>query len=156
MKEFLNYQGKKYYKFYNCNNCAKFVLFYNDNCDNKYVNNHFNKLDHIDMNYIKDCYLNILLNIPNQEKWNEIYKNYHNKNCIFVISDFRNTILHQIRIIFKKSKFLNFIKRRQNKEPIAYIINKKEFWRNEFFVNIVRLANPPITIARTGNARCQK
>ena len=33
------------------------------------------------------------------------------------------------------SKFLNYIKRRQNKEPIAYIINKKEFWRNEFFVN---------------------
>ena len=83
MKEFLNYQGKKYYKFYNCNNCAKFVLFYNDNCDNKYVNNHFNKLDHIDMNYIKDCYLNILLNIPNQEKWNEIYKNYHNKYPIY-------------------------------------------------------------------------
>ena len=36
---------------------------------------------------------------------------------------------------FTYSKFLNFIKRRQNKEPIAYIINKKEFWRNEFFVN---------------------
>ncbi len=33
------------------------------------------------------------------------------------------------------SKFINCIKRRQNKEPIAYIINKKEFWRNEFFVN---------------------
>tara|TARA_A100001015_G_scaffold275296_1_gene332466 strand:- start:318 stop:1346 length:1029 start_codon:yes stop_codon:yes gene_type:complete len=35
-----------------------------------------------------------------------LYKNHHNKNCIFVISDFRNTILHQIRIIFKKSKFI--------------------------------------------------
>tara|TARA_B100000989_G_scaffold298368_1_gene287345 strand:+ start:36090 stop:36929 length:840 start_codon:yes stop_codon:yes gene_type:complete len=32
-------------------------------------------------------------------------------------------------------KFLEFIKRRKKKEPIAYIINKKEFWRNEFYVN---------------------
>jgi len=36
---------------------------------------------------------------------------------------------------FTYSKFINYIKRRQNREPIAYIINKKEFWRNEFFVN---------------------
>ena len=30
------------------------------------------------------------------------------------------------------SKFINYIKRRQNKEPIAYIINKKEFWIDLF------------------------
>jgi release factor glutamine methyltransferase len=32
-------------------------------------------------------------------------------------------------------KFRCLIERRKKKEPIAYIINKKEFWRDEFFVN---------------------
>ena len=32
-------------------------------------------------------------------------------------------------------KFLSNIKRRNNKEPLAYILNKKEFWKNEFFIN---------------------
>jgi release factor glutamine methyltransferase len=31
--------------------------------------------------------------------------------------------------------FKNLIERRRKKEPIAYIINKKEFWKDEFFVN---------------------
>jgi release factor glutamine methyltransferase len=31
--------------------------------------------------------------------------------------------------------FNNFIKRRKNGEPIAYLIKKKEFWKYEFFVN---------------------
>ena len=31
--------------------------------------------------------------------------------------------------------FLSKIKRRKENEPIAYIIKKKEFWKNEFFVN---------------------
>ena len=35
----------------------------------------------------------------------KIYKQYKNTN-VFIISDFRNTILHQIRILFKKSKFI--------------------------------------------------
>ncbi|WP_415284837.1 peptide chain release factor N(5)-glutamine methyltransferase [Candidatus Pelagibacter sp. Uisw_130] len=32
-------------------------------------------------------------------------------------------------------KFKSLIERRKRGEPIAYIINKKEFWRDEFFVN---------------------
>jgi len=32
-------------------------------------------------------------------------------------------------------KFKSLIERRKKKEPIAYIINKKEFWKDEFFVN---------------------
>ena len=32
-------------------------------------------------------------------------------------------------------KFRGLIERRKKKEPIAYIINKKEFWKDEFFVN---------------------
>jgi len=32
-------------------------------------------------------------------------------------------------------KFNSLIERRKKGEPIAYLINKKEFWKNEFFVN---------------------
>ena len=32
-------------------------------------------------------------------------------------------------------KFNNLIERRKKGEPIAYLINKKEFWKDEFFVN---------------------
>jgi release factor glutamine methyltransferase len=32
-------------------------------------------------------------------------------------------------------KFNNLIERRKKGEPIAYLINKKEFWKEEFFVN---------------------
>ena len=33
------------------------------------------------------------------------------------------------------SDFKSLIERRKKGEPIAYLINKKEFWNNEFFVN---------------------
>ncbi len=32
-------------------------------------------------------------------------------------------------------KYMEFIIRRKNNEPIAYILNKKEFWKYKFFVN---------------------
>jgi len=32
-------------------------------------------------------------------------------------------------------KYLKLVKRRKKKEPIAYILNKKEFWKSSFFVN---------------------
>jgi len=35
----------------------------------------------------------------------------------------------------QSKKFKNLIERRKKGEPIAYLINKKEFWKNEFFVN---------------------
>ena len=31
--------------------------------------------------------------------------------------------------------FLSKLNRRQKKEPVAYIVNKKEFWRNKFYIN---------------------
>ena len=31
--------------------------------------------------------------------------------------------------------FKNLIERRKKKEPVAYLINKKDFWKDEFFVN---------------------
>ena len=33
------------------------------------------------------------------------------------------------------NEFLLKIKRRNTNEPIAYILNKKEFWKNNFYVN---------------------
>ena len=33
------------------------------------------------------------------------------------------------------SNFVSLIEKRKKGEPIAYLINKKEFWNNEFFVN---------------------
>ena len=33
------------------------------------------------------------------------------------------------------TNFKNLLERRKKGEPIAYLINKKEFWNNEFFVN---------------------
>jgi release factor glutamine methyltransferase len=35
----------------------------------------------------------------------------------------------------KSKKFKNLIKRRKMGEPIAYLINKKGFWKDDFFVN---------------------
>ena len=35
----------------------------------------------------------------------------------------------------KLNKFKSLIERRKKGEPIAYLINKKDFWKNEFFVN---------------------
>jgi len=35
----------------------------------------------------------------------------------------------------QSGKFNDLIDRRKKGEPIAYLINKKEFWKNEFFVN---------------------
>ena len=32
-------------------------------------------------------------------------------------------------------KFQNLINRRKNNEPVAYILNYKEFWKNNFYVN---------------------
>jgi len=32
-------------------------------------------------------------------------------------------------------KFRGLIERRKKKEPIAYLINKKDFWKDEFFIN---------------------
>ena len=35
----------------------------------------------------------------------------------------------------QKEKFKNLIERRKKGEPVAYLINKKEFWKDNFFVN---------------------
>ena len=37
--------------------------------------------------------------------------------------------------IKQSKKFKSLIERRRKKEPVAYLINKKEFWKDEFFVD---------------------
>ena len=44
-----------------------------------------------------------------------------------------------------KKKYNLAIKRRLKKEPIAYILNKKEFWSLEFYVNKYTLVPRPET-----------
>ena len=56
----------------------------------------------------------------------------------FVLKSSREQILTNLNSNIKKNNFEEFKKillRREKKEPIAYIINKKEFWKNNFYVN---------------------
>ena len=50
----------------------------------------------------------------------------------------REKVLTNLDAKIKKSRFNSFKKllnRREKKEPIAYIINNKEFWKNNFYIN---------------------
>jgi len=72
---------------------------------------------------------------------------YHNINTHILDSEIllsltlntsREKILMNLDTNIKKNKFEKFKKllsRREKKEPIAYITNKKEFWKNNFYVN---------------------
>ena len=56
----------------------------------------------------------------------------------FVLKSSREQILTKLNSNIKKNNFEEFKKilsRREKKEPIAYITNKKEFWKNNFYVN---------------------
>ena len=46
-------------------------------------------------------------------------------------------ILNPKKVLDRKQleNYNNLINRRKNGEPIAYLINKKEFWKYEFYVN---------------------
>jgi len=51
--------------------------------------------------------------------------------------DKKHIILNSKEILENKqlNNFNSLIERRRKGEPIAYLINKKEFWKNEFYVN---------------------
>ena len=56
----------------------------------------------------------------------------------FVLKSSREQILTKLNSNIEKNNFEEFKKilsRREKKEPIAYITNKKEFWKNNFYVN---------------------
>ena len=50
----------------------------------------------------------------------------------------REKVLTNLDAKIKKSRFNSFkrlLYRREKKEPVAYIINNKEFWKNNFYIN---------------------
>ena len=57
--------------------------------------------------------------------------------CESIKKDKKYIILNSKEILNSKQlkNFNDFIERRKNGEPIAYLINKKEFWKDEFYVN---------------------
>ena len=75
MRSFLVYQGRKYFKFYNCNECAKFLLYYDKYVDSSYIQTHFATMDSFSLNHIKETYLSCLMGIP-PEKWVSLCEHY--------------------------------------------------------------------------------
>ena len=82
---------------------------------------------------ILDQGINILKanNIPNPYLDSEILLSQS------INKDKKYIILNSEKTLNKKQLecFNSFIDRRKNGEPIAYLINKKEFWKDEFYVN---------------------
>jgi hypothetical protein len=75
---FLNYHGTKYYKFFDCNECAKFLLFIDKEFSYDCVQSNFSLLEDISTYKIKEVYVSILLEIGN-DKWNKIKGLYQEK-----------------------------------------------------------------------------
>ena len=69
--------------------------------------------------------------IPNPQLDCEILlSNLINKDKKYIILNSK-----KILTLEKTKKFKDLIERRKKGEPIAYLINKKDFWKDEFFVN---------------------
>ena len=75
---FLKYHGTKYYKFFDCNECAKFLLFLDKDFSCNYVDSNFCLLEDISTYKIKEVYVSVLLELGN-DKWNKIKKLYQEK-----------------------------------------------------------------------------
>ena len=69
--------------------------------------------------------------IPNPELDSEILlSNSIKKDKKYIILNPKDPLSSE-----QSKKFKSLIERRKKSEPIAYIINKKEFWKDDFFVN---------------------
>ena len=70
-------------------------------------------------------------NIPNPQLDSEILLSKS------ISKDKKYIILNSKEVLKRKQLkiFNDFIERRKNGEPVAYLTNKKEFWKNEFYVN---------------------
>ena len=77
LHEFLIYQNKKYFKFYNCQECANFILFYNTNYDDTYIVRKFKSFDDITIYNIKYLYYTLLLEIDSQTTYQNMIETYN-------------------------------------------------------------------------------
>ena len=84
--------------------------------------------------------------IDNLRDGNEILKSYnissYKIDCEILMSQIlsisREEVLLNLEKKIKreeKEKYLNLVNRRKKNEPIAYIINNKNFWKNNFITN---------------------
>ena len=81
MIEFIDYQSTKYYKFYNCNECSKFLVFYDKHVEKGYINRNLFTITDINLNKIKDIYIQALKQI-NPLNWDSIQKQYFEEHPI--------------------------------------------------------------------------
>jgi hypothetical protein len=74
LKLFLGKDIKKYYKFFSCQNCSKFILFY---CKSKQIDmtNYFTNYDSLCNIKIKDVYFDILKSFDTND-WNSIFNTF--------------------------------------------------------------------------------
>ena len=85
-------------------------------------------------------YTQILKKGENFLKKNKIKNPYLDTELILskVIKKKREEILLNVNLEIKKtdiSKFKNYLSRRKHKEPIAYILGYKHFWKDKFLIN---------------------
>ena len=84
--------------------------------------------------------------IDNLKNGNEILKRNnifsHKIDCEILMSQTLNISREEVLLNLEKKlnkeekeKYLNLINRRKKNEPIAYIVNNKDFWRDKFVIN---------------------
>lgn len=78
MLEFINYHGTKYYKFYDCNECAKFLLFLDKDYSHNYIQSNFCLLQDVSTYKIKEVYISALLEIG-RDNWKNVKDAYQRK-----------------------------------------------------------------------------
>ena len=75
MCAFLEYQDKKYYKFYNAGECATFLMYYDKKIDPLFLGTHFPSIEQYTIEHIKDKYVYCLKQISS-ELWCDFRKGY--------------------------------------------------------------------------------
>jgi hypothetical protein len=75
IKEIMQYHEKKYFKFYSCEECSKFILHYSI-YDKSYIHNHFNDKQIFDSYFIKSLYFDLIMQF-NEDTWKPFIQSYN-------------------------------------------------------------------------------